>query len=99
MVQSVLYVKPVTGKDAVVGSAVNPFKTLTAYQGGFLCGFWEQTFHPQHNWRRIERITSLVQGLSLPKADLKLLEIYEDRVNIPAYGDVLLSLPYRTVRG
>ena len=29
MVQSVLYVNPVTGKDALVGSAVAPFKTLT----------------------------------------------------------------------
>lgn len=67
MVQSVLYVNPVTGKDALVGSAVAPFKTLTGYGGGFLGGFWEQTFYPQQNWRRIERMTSLDQlGRSFP---------------------------------
>jgi hypothetical protein len=31
-------------------------------------------------------ITSLVSGLSLPSADVKALEIYEDRDSIPAYA-------------
>lgn len=83
MVQSVLYVNPVTGKDALVGSAVAPFKTLTG------CGCAP----------RDERICASLDRRVSTKAALKLLEIYEDRVNIPAYSDVLLSLPYRTVRG
>ena len=57
-----------------------------AYRGGFLSGFPDQTFHPQQNLRRIELITSLANGLSLPKADAKVLEIYEDRDSIPAYA-------------
>jgi hypothetical protein len=57
-----------------------------AYRAGFLSGFPDQTFHPQQNLRRIELITSLVNGLSLPSADGSLLEIYEDRDSIPAYA-------------
>jgi parallel beta-helix repeat protein len=57
-----------------------------AYRGGFLSGFPDQTFHPQQNLRKIELITSLVNGLSLPTAEPKVLEIYEDRDTIPAYA-------------
>jgi parallel beta-helix repeat protein len=57
-----------------------------AYRSGFLSGFPDQTFHPQQNLRRMELVTSLVQGLSLPSADVKVLEIYEDRDSIPAYA-------------
>ncbi len=57
-----------------------------AYRGGFLSGFPDQTFHPQQNLRRIELITSLVNGFSLPNADVKVLDIYEDRDSIPAYA-------------
>jgi parallel beta-helix repeat protein len=58
----------------------------SAYRSGFLSGFPDQTFHPQQNLRRIELITSLVNGLSLPKASESVLEIYEDRDTIPAYA-------------
>ncbi|HEY9598654.1 MAG TPA: S-layer homology domain-containing protein, partial [Cyanophyceae cyanobacterium] len=57
-----------------------------AYRGGFLSGFPDQTFHPQQNLRRVELIISLVNGLSLPNADAKVLEIYQDRDSIPAYA-------------
>src|SRR5919199_5312460 len=57
-----------------------------AYCGGFLSGFPDQTFRPQQNLRRLELIASLVSGLSLPSADVKVLEIYEDRDSIPAYA-------------
>jgi hypothetical protein len=36
--------------------------------------------------RRIELVTSLGTGLSLPNADVNILEIYEDRDTIPAYA-------------
>ena len=58
----------------------------SAYRGGFLSGFPDQTFHPQQNLRRLELIISLVTGLSLPTADAKVLEFYEDRDTIPAYA-------------
>lgn len=57
-----------------------------AYQGGFLSGFPDQTFHPQQNLRRIELIMSLVNGLSLPQTALNLWTIYEDRELIPNYA-------------
>ena len=57
-----------------------------AYRGGFLSGFPDQTFHPQQNMRRIDLITSLAHGLALSSADVKVLEIYEDRDTIPAYA-------------
>ncbi|HEY9611054.1 S-layer homology domain-containing protein, partial [Allocoleopsis sp.] len=57
-----------------------------AYRGGFLSGYPDQTFHPQQSLRRIDLMASLVHGLSLPSADVKVLEIYEDRDSIPAYA-------------
>lgn len=57
-----------------------------AYRGGFLSGFPDQTFHPQQNLRRIELITSLVHGLSLPNASESVLDIYQDRDTIPPYA-------------
>ncbi len=57
-----------------------------AYRGGFISGFPDKTFRPQQNLRRIELIQSLVGGLSLPSADVKVLEIYEDRDSIPDYA-------------
>lgn len=57
-----------------------------AYRAGFLSGYPDKTFHPQQNLRRLELIISLVNGLSLPSAQEKVLEIYEDRDTIPAYA-------------
>lgn len=57
-----------------------------AYRGGFLSGFPDKTFRPQQNLRRIELIISLVGGLALPNADVKALEIYQDRDTIPDYA-------------
>jgi len=57
-----------------------------AYRSVFLSGFPDQTFHPQQNLRRIDLITSLAQGLSLPKIEDTVLAFYEDRDTIPAYA-------------
>jgi len=62
-----------------------------AYCSGFLSGFPDQTFHPQQNLRRIELVTSLGTGLSLPNADVNILEIYEDRDTIPAYAKPVVA--------
>ncbi|GAB4176814.1 MAG: hypothetical protein Fur006_08060 [Coleofasciculaceae cyanobacterium] len=62
-----------------------------AYRGGFLSGFPDQTFHPQSSLRRLELISSLVHGLSLPSADVKVLEIYQDRDSIPAYAKAAVA--------
>ena len=60
----------------------------TAYRGGFLSGFPDQTFHPQQTLRRIELIASLAHGLAIPKASSEetVLNIYQDRDTIPSYA-------------
>jgi parallel beta-helix repeat protein len=63
----------------------------SAYRGGFLSGFPDQTFHPQQNLRRLELIISLVNGLSIPNAEVSLLEIYEDHDTIPAYAKAAVA--------
>ncbi len=57
-----------------------------AYRSGFLSGFPDQTFQPQKPLRRLELILSLVNGLSLPPTDEKVLAIYKDRQTIPNYA-------------
>lgn len=57
-----------------------------AYRGGFLSGFPDQTFRPSQNVLKLQLILSLVSGLALPGGDEKLLAIYEDRDDIPAYA-------------
>lgn len=62
-----------------------------AYRGGFLSGFPDQTFRPEENLRRIDLIVSLVNGLSIPDAEAKFLEKYEDRDRIPAYAKAAVA--------
>ncbi len=57
-----------------------------AYRGGFLSGYPDGTFHPQRKLKRIELILSLVNGLSLPQAELSQLAVYKDRDAIPGYA-------------
>jgi parallel beta-helix repeat protein len=57
-----------------------------AYQGGFLSGFPDQTFHPQQNLKRIHLIISLVNGLGLPPNEDLNLELYQDYLEIPLYA-------------
>lgn len=59
----------------------------TAYRGGFLSGFPDQTFHPSQPLRRIHLIIALAQGLQLPILQESFLSIYEDRSTIPAYAE------------
>ncbi len=57
-----------------------------AYQGGFLSGFPDGTFHPEQHLRRVHLLVSLVSGLGLPGGDLSLLECYGDQGEIPSYA-------------
>lgn len=59
---------------------------LKAYQGGFLTGFPDQTFHPEQNLRKVNLIVSLAQGLALPIREENSLDIYQDYEDIPAYA-------------
>ncbi len=59
---------------------------LKAYQGGFLTGFPDQTFHPEQNLRKVNLIVSLAQGLALPIGEESSLEIYQDYEDIPPYA-------------
>lgn len=62
-------------------SAIN-----TAYQGGFLSGFPDQTFHPEQTLRKVNLIVSLAQGLGLPNGEEKYLTLYQDHRDIPPYA-------------
>lgn len=61
----------------------------TAYRGGFLSGFPDQTFGPENALLRAQVWVALVSGLALlpnQPGNLRLLERYRDRATIPDYG-------------
>lgn len=61
----------------------------TAYRGGFLSGFPDQTFGPENSLLRAQVWVALVSGLALlsnQPGNLRLLERYRDRATIPDYG-------------
>jgi parallel beta-helix repeat protein len=62
------------------------YQIQQAYQGGFLSGFPDQTFHPHQNLRRIHLIISLANGLNLPSNDEINLDLYQDQLEIPLYA-------------
>ncbi|KKJ00639.1 S-layer homology domain-containing protein [Prochlorothrix hollandica] len=53
---------------------------------GFLRGFPDGSFRPQQFLTRIQTIVSLVSGLGLTGGNPSLLEVYDDRAQIPSYG-------------
>ncbi|PSN75905.1 hypothetical protein C8B47_30120 [filamentous cyanobacterium CCP4] len=61
----------------------------TAYRGGFLSGFPDQTFGPENPLLRAQVWGALISGLALmPNApgNLSLLDYYRDRAQIPDYA-------------
>ncbi|MBD1914549.1 MULTISPECIES: S-layer homology domain-containing protein [Cyanophyceae] len=61
----------------------------TAYRGGFLSGFPDQTFGPENSLLRAQVWVSLISGLALlpnQPGNLRLLERYRDRATIPDYA-------------
>ena len=64
--------------------ALNAIKK--AYRAGFLSGFPDNTFRPNDNIQRVQVIVSLVNGLGLSGGDIKVLEYYSDRADIPNYA-------------
>ncbi|MBE9140843.1 S-layer homology domain-containing protein, partial [Nodosilinea sp. LEGE 07088] len=61
----------------------------TAYRGGFLSGFPDQTFGPDNPLVRAQVWVALVSGLALlpnQPGNLELLNYYRDRNQIPSYG-------------
>ncbi|NJN60349.1 MAG: S-layer homology domain-containing protein, partial [Coleofasciculaceae cyanobacterium RL_1_1] len=58
----------------------------TAYQGGFLSGFSENTFGPNLNVQRLQAILALVNGLGLEGGDLSALGQFADRDEIPNWA-------------
>ena len=57
-----------------------------AYQGGFISGFPDRTFHPNQQLQRLHLWVSLAGGLSLSGGDESILNRYRDRDEIPAYA-------------
>jgi parallel beta-helix repeat protein len=53
---------------------------------GFIAGFPDGTFRPNHNLTRIQAIVSLVNGLKLTQGNLDSLLVYTDRAQIPSYA-------------
>ncbi|HEY9876842.1 MAG TPA: S-layer homology domain-containing protein, partial [Leptolyngbyaceae cyanobacterium] len=61
----------------------------SAYRAGFLAGFPDHTFAPEHPLVRVQAWVSLVNGLGLllgQPANLSLLTRFVDRQNIPTYA-------------
>jgi parallel beta-helix repeat protein len=58
----------------------------TAYQGGFLSGFSENSFGPNLNVQRLQAILALVNGLGLEGGDLSALGQFADRDEIPNWA-------------
>ncbi len=61
----------------------------TAYRGGFLSGFPDQTFGPENPLLRAQVWVALISGLTLlpnQPGNLRLLERYRDRAQIPDYA-------------
>ncbi len=57
-----------------------------AYEGGFLSGFPDRTFHPNQNIQRVQVIVSLINGLKLIGGTENNLNYFDDRGNIPQYA-------------
>ncbi|NWF59286.1 MAG: S-layer homology domain-containing protein [Fischerella sp.] len=62
-----------------------------AAQGGFVGGFSDRTFRPQHNVQRLQVIVSLVNGLTLPAAHPDVLLGFSDRNSIPDYASAAVA--------
>ena len=57
-----------------------------AYEGGFLSGFPDRTFHPNQNIQRVQVIVSLINGLKLIGGTENNLNYFDDRGGIPQYA-------------
>ena len=57
-----------------------------AYEGGFLSGFPDRTFHPNQNIQRVQVIVSLINGLKLIGGTGNNLNYFNDKANIPQYA-------------
>ncbi|MDM9380292.1 DUF1565 domain-containing protein [Chlorogloeopsis sp. ULAP01] len=57
-----------------------------AYQGQFLSGYPDNTFHPNENIQRVQVIVSLVNGLGLTTSANKVIKLYDDQAKIPNYA-------------
>lgn len=66
----------------------NPLPTAIqqAYQGGFIQGFPDGTFHPQQPLKRIHGFTALAQGLALPPTSLAIAAYVSDDHQVPPYA-------------
>lgn len=57
-----------------------------AYEGGFLSGYPDRSFHPNQNIERVQVIVSLINGLKLVGGTENNLNYFNDRGNIPQYA-------------
>jgi hypothetical protein len=58
----------------------------TAYQGGFLSGYPDRTFHAEESIPRVQVLVSLASGLSLRSDNTTVLSVFSDASSIPNYA-------------
>lgn len=72
-----------------------------AYQGGFLQGFPDQTFHPEQTMKRLHVVVSLVMGLGWHHGyplegktldESRIQELYQDWEEVPSYARPALCI-------
>lgn len=66
-----------------------------AYQAGFMSGFPDLTFAPDHALVKLQVLLALVSGLklaTLAPVNLAVLDVYRDRAQIPSYARDALSI-------
>jgi hypothetical protein len=59
---------------------------LKASQMGFLAGYADGTFRPEHKLTRVQALVSLVNGLGMVGGSVAVLQAYDDRAQIPSYA-------------
>lgn len=59
---------------------------------GFISGFPDGTFRPEKNLSRIHGILALTNGLKLTGGNPNILEVYQDRAEIPSYATNAIAI-------
>lgn len=68
----------------------------SAYRAGFLSGFPDYTFAPDHAILKLQVLLALVSGLQLSdQTPLSVLTAYRDRAQIPAYAQAAIATATR----
>ena len=59
---------------------------------GFISGFPDGTFRPEKNLSKIHAILALINGLKLTGGNPNILQVYQDRAQIPSYATNAIAI-------